>query len=514
MIIVISIIFGIYLIPFRANLHRIEKATESFHKKISNTLFSAQAELLEEEDRRDFLIITRKLRSDFEREIIRIEELLSILSQNIAEIYYQNSKILKDFRTKNSIINHWLSSEFKGKMKGRIDGRIMARLNGSFKGNLNAAIRGRLAGTIKARVKGKLSSEFKGTVDGEYMDGSLKGLVDSDLNGYLAGEVGTPKGNHSISPEDTWVRGEFKGSFRGNLRNWLNTSFNGSIDGFLFASIQGSIKGDLNERLQQVQLLLEGLYDTTPNLMWIYFVSREGFFAIFPRSAYFQGDLDPKQQDWFHKCKDNQSKAAIMEEIDKDQWEGDQLVLRFSRPVRDFDGRFIGCLGIDVDIDAFYREMKNRLVSTGCDTFMIEPTRKIIFPRNLQEEWTSLLFPDGLGEELNPKKLENLISGVQGGEGGATTFAIRGKNHYLSLYPLVRTGLVLGMTMPLRAIKKMEIQKSIEGDIRSMRAMIRSLHRSGFLLILFLGLIALTGLGILSLNLAGKHLKKWKSEAQ
>ncbi len=514
MIIVIFIILGIYLIPFRANLHGIEKATESFHKTISNTLYSARAELLEEEGRRDFLIITRKLRNDFEREIIRIEELLSVLSQNIAEIYYQNSKILKGFRTKNSIVNHWLSSEFKGKMKGRIDGRIMARLNGSLKGNLDAALQGRLAGTIKARVKGKLSSEFKGTVDGEYLEGPLKGMVDSDLDGYLAGNVGTPEGNRSVSPGDTWIRGEFKGSFRGNLSNWLNASFNGSIDGFLFARIQGSIKGDLSERLQQVQLLLEGLYETTPNLMWIYFISREGFFAIFPRSAYYQGDVDPKQQDWFHKCKNNESEAAIIEEIDKDQWEGGQLVLRFSRSVRDFDGQFIGCLGIDVDIGAFYREMKNRLVSTGYDAFLIEPSRKIVFPRKLQEEWVFLLFPDGVRENLNPKKLEKLIRSVLRGEGGDTTFAIRGKNHYLSLYPLVRTGMILGMTAPYRAIKEMEIQKSIEGDILSMRAMVRSLSRSGYILVLFLGLIALIWLGTLVLYLAGKHLKKWKSDAQ
>jgi hypothetical protein len=505
--IIIFLILGIYFVHLRAGMHGIERKVKSFHEFILNTQLREQTKLSEER-RRDFLILTRKLRTDFERQITNKEALLSVLSKKIAEIYYLHSRIVKNFRLKNSLINHWLSSEFKGKLNGRIDGRAVGYMDGGLNGKLNAALQGRLTGSIKGRVKGMLTSNFKGTIDGKPMNGPLNGLVDSDLKGYLKGTLGTSGGDDSASSTDTWTQGEFKGSFKGKLRNWVNASFNGSINGFLFASIQGKIKGTLNERFQQIQLLLEGLYETTPGLIWIYFVSEEGFFVIFPKSAYFMGDFDPRQQAWFHSGKNKKSDEVIFEEIDRNQWGGNQLLLRFSRPIRNFDGRFIGFLGIDMDLEAFYREMKNRLVSTGCDPFLIEPSKSIIVPNDLHEKWAFLLVDDKAEKKLQSDPWEKLIQGVLRGEGEDTDLTMHGKKSYLSLYPLAKTGIVLGMTMPVRDIEGTGIQKKIARDIASLKAMVKSLRRSGSLLVLFLSITALLWLGILVFTLTGKHPKQ------
>lgn len=105
-----------------------------------------------------------------------------------------------------------------------------------------------------------------------------------------------------------------------------------------------------------------------PQVAYAYLGTESGGFIGWPRRPAQKG-LDPRQRPWYRPAIDNQEDTFLSEPYES--FDGSKFTVTASHFVRNFDGKIIGVLGIDVSLEQFTRKIAEMKIGTTGYVFML-----------------------------------------------------------------------------------------------------------------------------------------------
>ncbi len=212
-----------------------------------------------------------------------------------------------------------------------------------------------------------------------------------------------------------------------------------NLDNQIFSLAAGTERQGVADDLKRLASMSETyqfFYNQNPRfLLWTYTGLESGLFSSFPGVTGIPADFDHRKRNWYQSARQQDALVWVPPYVDVFTR---SVLLTLAMPVRRPDGRIAGVVGVDVAMEAMFKELQLPPSWAGqAKTFIVtegessdgQPMLKILARksyRNLQQPWQIPLKLDTL-EAGDPAALATMIEDAATGKSGVRRMNYQGR---------------------------------------------------------------------------------------